>query len=140
VSSAPVGTRGSVPAMSADVPSRQVSDERPWGRFDQFTENEVTTVKVITVEPGHRLSLQRHALRGEFWVVLDGPMDITVGERTWPADAGERIWVPAGATHRMGNPGTTPARVLEIAYGQFDEGDIERLEDDYSRRDPAVEA
>ena len=37
--------------------------ERPWGRFEQFTLNEPTTVKTITVEPGHRLSLQRHEHR-----------------------------------------------------------------------------
>lgn len=121
------------PATTGDAPGRQVSDTRPWGRFDQLTENEPTTVKVIAVEPGHRLSLQRHRHRGEFWLVLDGPMDITLGERSWRAAVGERIWIPAGTTHRMGNPGQTTARVLEIAYGPFDEGDIERLEDDYSR-------
>ena len=41
-----------------------LSSERPWGHFDQFATNEPVTVKIITVEPGHRLSLQRHHLRG----------------------------------------------------------------------------
>lgn len=90
-------------------------------------------MKIITVSPGHRLSLQRHAMRDEAWFVLDGPMDITVGDRSWVACEGDRVWVPAGAVHRMGNPGPAQARVLEIAYGLFDEDDIERLEDDYSR-------
>ncbi|MEO8829884.1 phosphomannose isomerase type II C-terminal cupin domain [Lapillicoccus sp.] len=107
--------------------------ERPWGRFDQYTLNEVSTVKIITVEPGARLSLQRHEHRGEFWQVLDGPMDIQVDDRRWTAEHDERIWVPRGATHRMGNPTAQVARILEIAYGTFDEDDIERLEDDYSR-------
>ncbi|MCA1783282.1 MAG: phosphomannose isomerase type II C-terminal cupin domain [Dermatophilaceae bacterium] len=119
--------------MHADATTRHVTDVRPWGRFEQYCHNEVTTVKVITIEPGHRLSLQRHARRSEYWVVLDGPMDITVGDRSWRAEPGERIWIPLGATHRVGNPGTAAARVLELAYGEFDESDIERLEDDYSR-------
>jgi mannose-6-phosphate isomerase len=107
--------------------------ERPWGQFEQFTLNEKTTVKIITVAPGGRLSLQRHSHRGEFWKVVDGPMDIEVGDRSWSAAAGENIWVPQGSTHRIGNSGTSPTRILEIAYGEFDEDDIERLEDDYSR-------
>jgi mannose-6-phosphate isomerase len=119
--------------MDTDTTPRHISDERPWGRFDQYSHNEVTTVKVITVDPGHRLSLQRHSHRSEYWVVLDGPMDVTVGERSWRAHAGERIWVPAGAVHRAGNPGAVRARILELAYGQFDEADIERIEDDYAR-------
>ena len=107
--------------------------ERPWGQFEQYTLNEQTTVKIITVQPGARLSLQRHEHRGEFWKVLDGPMDIQVDDRSWTAQSGEQIWVPQGSTHRMGNSTDHPARILEVAYGTFDEQDIERLEDDYAR-------
>lgn len=106
---------------------------RPWGSFQQLTLNEPTTVKIITVEPGHRLSLQTHERRAEFWQVLDVPLDITVGERSWTAQPGEQIWVPQGAQHRMGNSGDTPGRILEVGYGHFDEDDIVRIQDDYSR-------
>jgi hypothetical protein len=33
----------------------------------------------------------------------------------------------------MGNSGDQPGRLLEVAFGHFDEADIERLEDDYAR-------
>lgn len=108
-------------------------EERPWGAFAQLVENEQVTVKVITVQPGHRLSLQRHDHRHEMWHVLDGPVDVHVDGRTWAAPAGERVWVARTAVHRMGNSGTEPARVLLIAFGRFDEDDIERLADDYAR-------
>lgn len=107
--------------------------QRPWGDFQQFTLNDPTTVKIITVNPGQRLSLQTHRLRAEFWQVLDGPIDVTVGERTWSAQPGEQIWVAQGCVHRMANSGDRPGRVLEIGYGEFDEDDIVRLEDDYQR-------
>jgi mannose-6-phosphate isomerase len=108
--------------------------QRPWGDFQQFVSNETVTVKVITVQPGHRLSLQRHEHRGEMWQVLDGPIDVTVDDRQWRAERGEVVWVPRGATHRMGNSGSEPGRLLEVGFGHFDEADIERLEDDYSRQ------
>ena len=109
------------------------SVERPWGDFQQFVSNETVTVKVITVQPGHRLSLQRHQHRGEMWQILDGPIDITVDDRQWRAERGEIVWVPVGSTHRMGNSGSEPGRLLEVGFGHFDEADIERLEDDYAR-------
>jgi len=107
--------------------------ERPWGSFQQFVANQPVTVKVITVQPGHRLSLQTHSHRGEFWQVLDVPIEVTVGERTWGAEVGESVWVPCGALHRMANKSDRPGRLLEIAFGDFDEADIVRLEDDYAR-------
>ena len=107
--------------------------ERPWGSFQQFVSNEHVTVKVITVMPGHRLSLQTHSHRGEFWQVLDVPIEVTVDDRTWSAQVGESVWVPCGSVHRMANQGERPGRLLEIAYGDFDEADIVRLEDDYAR-------
>ena len=47
-------------------------DKRPWGGFQRLTHNAASTVKVIEVLPGCRLSLQRHeSRRGELWLVLD---------------------------------------------------------------------
>lgn len=106
---------------------------RPWGEFRQFVSNETVTVKIITVAPGHRLSLQRHRQRGELWQVLDVPLDVQVGERRFVVQQGETVWVPPGATHRLGNSGEHTGRVLEVAFGLFDEEDIERFEDDYAR-------
>jgi mannose-6-phosphate isomerase len=45
--------------------------EKPWGKFEQYTQNILSTVKVITIQPGGALSLQYHHLRDELWVVLD---------------------------------------------------------------------
>ena len=107
--------------------------ERPWGQFQQFVSIEAVTVKIITVEPGHRLSLQTHDHRGEMWQILDVPIEVSVGERTWSAEPGETVWVPRSTVHRMANKSDQAGRLLEIAFGELDEADIERLEDDYAR-------
>lgn len=121
-------------AEFTDRRSDGFTEERPWGRFQSFVTNELVTVKVITVEPGKRLSLQSHRQRAELWQVLDAAqLDVTVGDQTWSAVQGEQIWIPVGTVHRLGNSGTSPARVLEVGFGQFDEDDIIRLEDDFSR-------
>jgi mannose-6-phosphate isomerase-like protein (cupin superfamily) len=109
------------------------ADERPWGGFLRVSRNTPSTVKVIEVAPGRRLSLQRHEHRGELWLVLDGPMQVEVGDECRTVPGGSTVWVPRGAVHRASNPGPTTARFLEVAFGHFDEDDIERLEDDYAR-------
>ncbi len=123
--------------QTADIPDRREDgfvDERPWGRFQSFVTNESVTVKVITVEPGRRLSLQRHAHRAELWQVLDDvPLDVTVDDRTWTAARGEQIWIPVGSVHRLGNSCAEAGRILEVGFGHFDEDDIERFEDDFAR-------
>lgn len=121
--------------QSSDVSQRAevIVSERPWGRFHQFATNQQVTVKTITVEPGKRLSLQRHEHREELWHVLDGRADAHVDGVDSVLPAGEEVLVPQGAVHRLGNSGTEPLRVLEIAFGHFDEDDIERLQDDFDR-------
>lgn len=110
-----------------------LSSERPWGHFDQFATNESVTVKIITVEPGHRLSLQRHHLRSELWRIIDGPVDVEISGVLRSLTAGDQVWIPRMAMHRMGNSSTHAVRVLEVAFGHFDETDIERFDDDYER-------
>lgn len=107
--------------------------ERPWGEFQQFVQNQAVTVKIITVNAGHRLSLQKHAERDEMWQVLDTPILVEVDGRQWEAQPGEQVWVPRGAVHRMTNGRATAGRLLEVAFGRFNEDDIVRLEDDYTR-------
>ena len=116
-----------------------IGSERPWGGFEQFVHNQAVTVKIITVAPLQRLSLQRHAQRDELWQVIDGPADVEVEGQTNSVIAGGRAWIPRGSTHRLGNSGTAVVRVLEIAFGHFDEDDIERLVDDYDRVSPVGE-
>ncbi len=47
-------------------------DTRPWGRYEVLSDDDSHKVKRITVEPGHRLSYQRHAKRAEHWFVVAG--------------------------------------------------------------------
>jgi mannose-6-phosphate isomerase len=107
-------------------------DRRPWGWFRQYTENETTTVKLIRVEPQQVLSLQRHANRDELWVVLDDGLEVQIGDEVMTAAAGEEYFIPRGTLHRVG-AGTTSGRFLEVCFGEFDEDDIERLDDVYGR-------
>ena len=113
-----------------------LTSQRPWGNFEQFSTNENSTVKIITVEPGHRLSLQRHRLRNELWSVIDGPVDVEISGIPTILNRGEQVWIPRSAMHRMGNSSAHPVRILEVAFGYFDENDIERFDDDYERGTP----
>ena|SRR6185437_5337455 len=105
---------------------------RPWGNFERFTLNEQTTVKIITVEPQQAFSLQTHAHRGEFWRVLRGSGRITVADTIYDAKEGDQFFIPQGAKHRA-ECEVESLQFLEIAFGQFDENDITRLEDRYGR-------
>lgn len=109
-------------------------DNRPWGSFNRFTKNEPCTVKLITVSPDKRLSLQKHSHRSEFWHIISGSGSATVGEHEYPAHPGDEFEIPTGTAHRI-SAGQAGLTFLEIAFGEFDENDIVRLEDDFGRSD-----
>ncbi len=113
--------------------SNFAKDVRPWGNFARFTLNEKSTVKIINVSPGEAFSLQTHAHRQEFWRILKGTGDITVGKEVHHGKEGDQFFIPVGTEHRA-EAGTDGLEFLEIALGEFDEGDITRLEDKYGRR------
>lgn len=107
--------------------------ERPWGSFKQFANNEDSTVSLMTVLPGQRLSLQSHTGRAELWIVLDDDAVVQVGEHIKEYNAGDEIWIPANEKHRLSCKGEKPVRVLEVAFGNWQQDDIKRYEDDYVR-------
>ncbi len=109
-----------------------IIDIRPWGQFKQYTLNEKTTVKIISVKAGEALSLQYHAKRKELWVVLSGAGTMQIGDKTISAKKGDEFVVEPGVRHRISG-GADELEFLEIAFGDFDENDIVRLEDKYGR-------
>ena len=122
--------------MSDPPPTTQpetLTSRRPWGAFTQYSLNAPSTVKIIEVAAGGTLSLQRHTHRAELWVALDDTLEVQVGTRKWQPAVHEEVWIPAGVVHRLSAPGDRGGRILEVGFGHFDEADIERLEDIYSR-------
>ncbi len=106
--------------------------EKPWGNFRQFSRNEISTVKIITVNANESLSLQKHEKRSEFWHVISGNGTIQIGEMEKSADIGDEYEISKGDTHRL-SAGPLGLQILEIATGFFDEEDVVRLEDKYGR-------
>ncbi|MCX6787177.1 MAG: phosphomannose isomerase type II C-terminal cupin domain [Candidatus Kaiserbacteria bacterium] len=107
-------------------------EERPWGNFERFTHNEQTTVKIITVNAGASLSLQTHEHRDEFWRVLKGSGIVRIGEEDANANEGDTFFAPRHMVHRISG-GPEGLSFLEISFGEFDENDEKRIEDQYGR-------
>lgn len=118
--------------IPAEKPSVK-SVERPWGSFKQYAYNCDCTVSLMTVLPGQRLSLQSHTGRAELWLVIDDGAVVQVGDVKQEYQAGDEVWIPAGAKHRLSCRGNRPVRVLEVAFGNWQQEDITRYDDDFQR-------
>ena len=90
-------------------------------------------MKILTINPGARTSLQSHAHRKEFWVALDEGLHVQIGKRRISLRKGSSIVVKKGVKHRLHCEEGSKVRLLEISFGDFSENDIERYEDDYGR-------
>ncbi|MEI2698446.1 MAG: phosphomannose isomerase type II C-terminal cupin domain [Microthrixaceae bacterium] len=91
-------------------------------------------VKRIEVNPGGRLSYQRHLRRAEHWFVLRGTGHLVLDGIESEVGPGASIDIPVDTAHRIENPGSDPLVFIEVQHGTyFGEDDIIRLEDDYGR-------
>ena len=110
------------------------AEDRPWGRFEKFHENRVSTVKLIYITPNRRLSLQYHTHRNEFWRIINGTAEVEVDGKTFSVKEGDDVSIGPKSHHRI-KALVKGCIVLEISYGHFDEDDIVRIEDDFNRTD-----
>jgi mannose-6-phosphate isomerase-like protein (cupin superfamily) len=86
------------------------------------------------VDPGKKLSLQRHQHRAEHWVVVHGRAQVTVGDDVFILEENQSAYIPRGAVHRLENSEDSPLEIIEVQSGDYlGEDDIERLEDDFNR-------
>lgn len=107
--------------------------ERQWGYYRVLHEVSGMKVKELTVNPGKSLSMQRHHLRAEYWIVSEGTAVVNSmmsGGYTLPPTVlvpHEEYKVPVREWHQLTNPFDVPVKVVEIQYGdQCIEEDIER--------------
>src|SRR5947207_7183252 len=111
------------------------SVHRPWGYYQSIHAGERFQVKRITVNPGAKLSLQKHFHRAEHWVVVRGTAEVTVNEDVRSIHENESIYVPIGSIHRLANPGKIPLELIEVQVGSYlGEDDIVRFDDVYGRQ------
>lgn len=115
-------------------PPKPFREERPWGEELWLTRgySSPSMVKIITVKPGESLSLQFHHNRDEFWIVISGDGIAEIDDKKLPMQPGKDFFVPREMKHRISG-GSTTLVFLELAFGDFDEKDIVRLEDRYGR-------
>jgi mannose-6-phosphate isomerase len=107
---------------------------RPWGTYQTLDIGEGYQVKLITVNPEGRLSLQKHFKRAEHWVVIRGQPTITVNDQIKVYSVNESIFIPKEAIHRLENFTSTLTAVIEVQIGDYlGEDDIIRLNDIYGR-------
>lgn len=90
-----------------------------WGWYDVILDLLYVRVKMIHVEPGKTLSLQRHNDRTEFFFMPNGEVRINL----------PHVW------HTIQAPPDRSIEVLEVQTGDIVEDDIERI----SETDPSFE-
>jgi mannose-1-phosphate guanylyltransferase / mannose-6-phosphate isomerase len=107
---------------------------RPWGFYESLILGDRFQVKRIVVEPGNKLSLQKHVHRAEHWVVVAGTALVTRDAEELLLRENESVYLPLGSVHRLENPGKIPLVLIEVQVGAYlGEDDIIRFEDTYGR-------
>jgi D-beta-D-heptose 7-phosphate kinase/D-beta-D-heptose 1-phosphate adenosyltransferase len=109
--------------------------EKPWGEYRLLHDyGPEAKLKELTVQPGQRLSMQRHEKRSEFWFVAEGQATVyTIDPRTTDSELvgvfgkHQSVWINRGDWHQLVNDTDRPLQLVEIQYGEdCIEEDIER--------------
>ena len=113
---------------------KQPKTDRNWGYYRVLHENgKEVKVKELTVDPGQKLSMQRHQHRSEHWFVSTGTATVYTLDTSTDVDlygtyrTHESLHIPQGMWHQLANETDKPVKIVEIQYGEnCVEEDIER--------------
>ena len=109
-------------------------ETRPWGEYVILYEDESCKVKLITVKPWCRLSLQFHNHRSEVWTIISGTGEAIIYGDVHACKRRSVFQIPVRVTHRISCCGYVALKFIEVQLGSYlGEDDIVRLEDDYGR-------
>ncbi len=115
--------------------------EKPWGYEIHWTPSELPYMgKILHINAGKRLSLQRHDKKKETWYMMKGKAKLIWDNEEkklieTELEYGRGYTCMIGQRHRL--VGITDCDVIEVSTPEI--GITERLEDDYSRPDETEE-
>jgi len=114
------------------VDTRRV--EKPWGHEEIWAVTDHYVGKVLVIEAGKRLSLQKHAVKDESILVVSGRLRLHLEDDAGTVQVlelgpGEHRHVQTGRIHRYEAIDRT--ELMEVSTPELD--DVIRLEDDFGR-------
>ena len=110
--------------------------EKPWGFFEVLLESETSKVKILSINPKQKLSMQMHERRSETWYITQGVATVTKSDEVVELYPGESIIIQEKEKHRIENLHDEVLEIVEIQTGSyFGEDDIIRFDDMYGRQD-----
>jgi quercetin dioxygenase-like cupin family protein len=120
--------------MTADPREAARRVEKPWGHELIWAHTDRYVGKILVIEAGKRLSLQRHLVKDESIFVAAGRLRLYLeddsGEvRVEELVAGDHRHVPTGRIHRY--EAIERTELMEVSTPELD--DVVRLEDDFGR-------
>jgi mannose-6-phosphate isomerase len=121
-----------VPGPGSGAAARTVP--KPWGHELIWALTDRYCGKILVIETGRRLSLQRHERKDESIHVMSGRLLLTLEDDAGAVverelGPGEGAHIPVGRIHRY--EAIERVEVLEVSTPEID--DVVRLEDDFGR-------
>lgn len=109
--------------------------EKPWGHELIWAETDRYVGKVLVVEPGNRLSLQKHEIKDESIYVVSGTLYLHLEDdqgvvQVHALGPGAHQRIATGRIHRF-EAREERVELMEVSTPELD--DVVRLEDDYGR-------
>jgi quercetin dioxygenase-like cupin family protein len=120
--------------MSDDVDGGAGRVEKPWGHEIIWAVTDRYVGKVLVIEAGRRLSLQRHEVKDESILVTSGRLRLYLEDddgvvRVEELGPGDHRHVRTGRIHRY--EAIERTELMEVSTPELD--DVVRLEDDFGR-------
>ena len=108
--------------------------DKPWGYELIWAHTDRYVGKILVIEQGKRLSLQRHEVKDESILVTSGRLRLYLEDDDGTVQveelvAGDHRHVPTGRIHRY--EAIERTELVEVSTPELD--DVVRLEDDYGR-------
>ena len=118
----------------SDAPSAARRVDKPWGHELIWARTDRYVGKILVIEAGRRLSLQKHAMKDEWILVREGRLRLYLEDdhgvvQVEELGPGTDRHVPTGRVHRY--EAIERCTLIEVSTPELD--DVVRLEDDFGR-------